>query len=124
MPPREKISTERRSDCPIAGALDVVGDRWTLLVLRDLFRGKQRYGEFAESDEGIPTNLLADRLARLEKLGLVTSELYQEKPKRYAYALTAQGRTLKPILRELALWGQQNVAGTQIRKEMAELMGG
>src|SRR5581483_2434864 len=67
---------ERRSNCPVACALDVVGDRWTLLLIRDLLLGKTRYGELAASSEHIPTNILADRLKKLERYGLITSRLY------------------------------------------------
>src|ERR1051325_4209596 len=99
MPKNSRSSApDRRSSCPIAGALDLLGDRWTLLVIRDLFAGKTRYGEFAASAEGIPTNILADRLVKLEHSGLVRSETYQENPPRYAYALTPKGVALKPVL--------------------------
>ena len=66
-------SHARRSRCPVACTLDVLGDRWSLLVVRDLVRGKRRYAEFLESPEGIPTNILADRLKRLASSGIITS---------------------------------------------------
>ena len=69
-------SSKARSPCPVAGALDLLGDRWTLLILRDLLLGKSRYGQFLASPEGISTNLLADRLQRLEAAGLVTAVPY------------------------------------------------
>ncbi|HVW22424.1 MAG TPA: helix-turn-helix domain-containing protein [Opitutaceae bacterium] len=109
----------RRSVCPVACALDLLGDRWTLLVVRDLFWGKSRYGEFAASPEKIPTNLLADRLARLEAAGIVDSERYQDHPPRHAYRLTKRGRELGPILRALAGWGRRHIAGTRTRDEVA-----
>src|SRR5271157_5785541 len=87
-----------RSPCPVAASLDLIGDRWTLLVIRDLFWGRQRYGEFLASPEAIPTNVLADRLARLKSAGLVTSAPYQENPPRQAYSLTEKGRDLEPVL--------------------------
>ncbi len=81
----------RRSTCPVACTLDVVGDRWTLLVIRDLFKGKKRYGDFLASPEKIPTNILADRLKRLEGEGLISSALYSEHPPRSEYRLTPEG---------------------------------
>lgn len=102
-----------RSGCPIAGALDVLGDRWTLVLVRDLFAGKQRYGEFQASPEGIPTNILADRLERLEKAGLIASAPYQRNPVRYAYTLTAKGRDLAPVLGAIATWGLRHLPGTR-----------
>src|SRR5215470_11563691 len=79
---------QRRSNCPVACSLDVLGDRWTLLVVRDLLLGKSRYGEFLASAEGIPTNLLADRLRRLEQAGLIFSQTYSCHPRRKSYQLT------------------------------------
>jgi DNA-binding HxlR family transcriptional regulator len=111
-PSRSSAKSVRRSACPIACALDLVGDRWTLLVLRDLFAGKTRYGEFAASAEGIPTNILAERLERLESAGLIESEPYQDNPPRFAYALTAKGRDLRPVLGALANWAQRHVPRT------------
>jgi len=112
-------STALRSPCPIAGSLDLIGDRWTLLVVRDLFWGKTRYGEFLASPEGIPTNILAERLERLETAGLVRSEPYQRHPPRHAYHLTAKGRDLQPVLGALVKWGKRHVPGTMTRDELA-----
>jgi DNA-binding HxlR family transcriptional regulator len=108
-----------RSPCPIAGSLDLIGDRWTLLVVRDLFWGKTRYGEFVASPEGIPTNILAARLQRLERAGLVSRKRYQDNPPRFAYALTRKGRSLGPVLSGLAAWGKRNIPGTKTRDELA-----
>src|SRR5579862_1405170 len=83
-----------RSMCAIANSLDILGDKWTLLVVRDLLHGKRTYGELAHSPEGIPTNILADRLKRLEGAGIIAGTPYQERPVRYAYALTPKGRAL------------------------------
>ncbi len=102
-----------RSNCPIGGALDLLGDRWTLLVVRDLFAGKRRYGEFQESAEGIPTNILADRLARLVAAGLVERTAYQQHPPRHEYRLTPAGGDLRPVLGALAAWGLRHVAGSR-----------
>ena len=102
-----------RSNCPIAAALDVLGDRWTLLVLRDaLLLGKSRFQEFQESPEGISSNTLTERLERLERHGLLVREVYRERPLRHRYVVTAKGRDLLPVLREAALWGMRHVPGT------------
>ncbi len=99
-----------RSACPIANALDLLGDRWTLLVIRDLlFVGKRRFGEFLTSPEGIPTNLLSDRLRRLEEGGVVEKVPYQLRPARYEYQLTAKGRDLFPVLRALIDWAVRHL---------------
>ena len=103
----------RRSLCPVACSLDVIGDRWTLLVIRDLFAGKHRYGEFLSSPEGIPTNILAERLKRLESAGLVASAPYSEHPPRYEYDLTERGRGLLPVLDAMANWGLEQFPGTK-----------
>jgi DNA-binding HxlR family transcriptional regulator len=103
-----------RSQCPVAGALDLVGDKWTLLVVRDLLRGKRRYGDLASSAERIPTNILADRLRRLEQAGLVERRQYNERPPRYEYRLTRMGKDLAPAVRTLAEWGVRYVPGTRV----------
>jgi DNA-binding HxlR family transcriptional regulator len=101
----------------------LIGDRWTLLVIRDFFWGKTRYGEFLASPEGIPTNILAERLARLAKAGLIKSAPYQKRPPRHAYALTAKGKDLKPVLAALAKWGKRHVPGTRTHEELAHEAG-
>jgi DNA-binding HxlR family transcriptional regulator len=102
----------RRSTCPVACALDVVGDRWTLLVIRDLLHGKKRFSEFLASPENIPTNLLTDRLKRLEHEGIITSTPYSEHPRRVEYAMTEQGRELGRAVHALATWGLGHFPGT------------
>ena len=105
-----------RSPCPIAGALDILGDAWTLLVMRDLlFYDKHRFAEFLESSEGISTNILAERLTRLEHWGLIERRRYQERPPRDEYVLTTRGYDLLPVLKELIKWGQQHVPGVALR---------
>jgi DNA-binding HxlR family transcriptional regulator len=96
-----------RSPCPVACALDVVGDRWTLLVVRDLRGGKRRYGDLLRSAESIPTNILAERLKRLERAGLVRRVQYSEHPPRAEYELTAEGQGLGETLDALGRWGRQ-----------------
>jgi DNA-binding HxlR family transcriptional regulator len=102
----------RRSACPVACALDVVGDRWTLLLIRDLLLGKSRYVEFQAAPEKIPTNILAERLKRLERAGLVQRTAYSERPPRYAYHLTEAGRALARTVDALAVWGLEQFPGT------------
>ncbi len=114
---RPAPSPTRRSPCPVAGALDLLGDKWTLLVVRDLFAGMKRYGEFAGGMEKIPTNLLADRLKRLTVAGLVTSSAYQDNPPRHEYALTPAGEALRPVMQELVNWGRRHLPGTMVRAE-------
>lgn len=106
------VAGQLRSKCPIAGALDILGDAWTLLVLRDLlFYDKHRFADFLASPEKISTNILAERLKRLERSGLVERKRYQARPPRDEYYLTARGHDLLPVLRELIKWGKAHVPG-------------
>ena len=105
---------EKRSACPIANTLDEIGDRWTLLIIRDMLIGKQRFEEFLQSDEHISTNILADRLKRLEQLGLITKEPYGSHSHRMSYSLTERGRSLEPIVDAIAQWGLANIEGTYV----------
>jgi DNA-binding HxlR family transcriptional regulator len=102
---------ERRSHCPVSCTLDVLGDRWSLLVVRDLVRGKHRYAEFLESKEGIPTNILAERLKRLAAKGIVKARRYSDRPPRREYVLTQKGEDLRPIVRAMVDWGVQYAGG-------------
>ena len=102
----------KRSPCALANSLDVVGDKWSLLVVRDLLYGKRTYGELANSPERIPTNILADRLKRLETASIVLRTPYQEHPARYAYTLTSKGNALGDVLRALVHWGKRHIPGT------------
>lgn len=102
----DRESPTPRSDCPVACALDLIGDRWTLLIVRDLMLGKRRFSEFLAPGEGIKTNILTDRLKRLEGSGLVGRVRYQERPPRFEYQLTPAGRELSPILKAVAAWGR------------------
>jgi DNA-binding HxlR family transcriptional regulator len=90
--------------CSIAGALELIGDRWSFLILRDLFLGLSRHDEFLHST-GVPPTTLSNRLKHLERTGLITREAYQEHPPRFAYELTEKGRKAKTILLALAQWG-------------------
>jgi DNA-binding HxlR family transcriptional regulator len=116
-PKRIKPKTEARdflrSPCAVACTLDLVGDKWSLLVVRDLLRGNVTYGALQNSPEGIPTNILADRLKRLEAAGLIAKSAYQEHPVRYAYALTEKGKALRDVLLAFVRWGKQHIPGTR-----------
>lgn len=107
-----------RSPCPIANLLDLVGDKWSLLVARDLFRGRATYGELLDSPERIPTNILADRLKRLEKAGIITRSPYQERPVRYAYELTNKGRDFSHLLVAITRWAKRHLPGTRTFDEL------
>ena len=102
-----------RSPCAVASTLDLVGDKWSLLVVRDLLRGNVTYGELQNSPEGIPTNILADRLKRLEEAGLIAKSAYQEHPVRFAYRLTEKGKALGDVLLALVRWGKKHIPGTR-----------
>ena len=106
---------KRRSPCPVACTLDLVGDRWTLLVIRDLFSGKAHFKEFCASPEHIATNILADRLQRLVNNKLAEKYPSEQQPGRDAYRLTARGNSLFPLLDALAAWGLKNIPGTAAR---------
>ena len=119
MPPSGRRSHD--SSCPIALSLDVFGDRWTLIVLRDLiFLGKRRFSEFAASREGIATNVLSDRLRRLEEDEIVVSEPDPEDGRRVLYRLTPKGVDLIPILVELILWGAKHQTSSRGPKAFLE----
>jgi DNA-binding HxlR family transcriptional regulator len=104
-----------RSPCPIANTLDILGDKWTLLIIRDAFAGKTTYGDFQISPENIPTNILADRLKRLVEYGILEKKPYQQRPVRYAYRLTGKGRLLGPVLKEIIHWGKKNIIDTEAK---------
>ncbi len=101
-----------RSACAVANSLDILGDKWSLLVVRDLLHGKRTYGKLALSPERIPTNILADRLERLERAGIVTRVPYQQRPVRYSYLLTPKGNALGEVLLAFVRWGKQHIPGT------------
>lgn len=116
---KEKADDFRRSACAVANTLDLVGDKWSLLVVRDMLHGKRTYGELADSPEGIPTNILADRLKRLEDAGIIASAAYQQRPVRYAYTLTERGRALGDVLLAFVRWGKRFIPGTKTLTEPA-----
>ena len=93
--------------CPVARTLNVVGDRWTMLVLRELSRGRKRYSKLLETLDGISTNLLAERLKKLEDAGMIYQVPYSEHPPRFEYRLTDKGRAFVPVLQALRDYGER-----------------
>jgi len=104
--------TSERSPCPIATTLDVVGDKWSLVIVRDMHTGKKRFNEFLSSPEGIPTNILTARLKRMEQTGLITRKPYQDRPPRFEYEMTERGRTLLPVLHAMCRWANTQAPDT------------
>ena len=108
-----QIPDNLRSICPLAAGLDIFGDSWSLLIVRDMIlHDRHRYGEFLAAGEGITTNILADRLKRLEAHGIIEKRPYQQHPVRNEYHLTDKGRALEPAMRVIIAWGLKYVPGT------------
>ncbi len=106
MPGRPK--SKRRSGCPVSNSLEIFGDRWSLLIIRDLMiRGLRNFKEFQQSGEGIASNILADRLRKLEASGIISGEAGATDGRKVDYRLTQKGIDLAPVLLELLLWGAQ-----------------
>ncbi len=110
---RQPSREPRRSPCPVACSLDIFGDRWTLLVIRDLILGRSRFKDFAASPEGIPTNILSDRLERLCENGIAEQMPAEDGTKRLAYRLTPKGNALRAVLKEIRDWGLRWEEGTK-----------
>jgi DNA-binding HxlR family transcriptional regulator len=103
--PKKKASPKRRSGCPLNASVEMLGDRWSLLIIRDMMvRGFQTFKEFLGSFEGIATNILADRLRRLEGYGIICTEQDPSDGRKLIYSLTAKGIDLAPVLAEMVLW--------------------
>jgi len=112
-------STAKRSLCPVSTALDVVGDKWTLLIIRDIgFLGRHRNKEFQQGPEKIPSNILASRLKMLLEKKLVRRTPYQSNPLRYEYFLTEAGEDLLPVINALAKWSADNVTGVRMPRRL------
>ena len=120
---KEKKTVEacHRSHCPVSCILEILGDKWTLLVVRDLFFGNHMFKDLLSSPEKIPTNILANRLKRLEEGGLVRRELYQKRPQRYAYYLTEKGLDLEPVMRSMIVWSNKYVPDTVKLEDILEV---
>jgi DNA-binding HxlR family transcriptional regulator len=107
VPSRSK--TARRSSCPVSVSLEILGDRWSLLIVRDMMvRAFRTFKQFEESGEGIATNILADRLRKLEAAGIVVAEPDATDRRRMAYRLTEKGIELAPVLLEILIWGARH----------------
>jgi DNA-binding HxlR family transcriptional regulator len=98
---------DSQDHCPVARTLDVVGDRWTMLVLRELSWGRRRFGALIESLDGISSNLLSDRLKRLERNGMVEQVMYSTHPPRAEYKLTPKGKAFVPVLVAMRAYGEE-----------------
>ena len=97
-----------QKDCPVANALDVIGEKWTLLVLRDLFRkGPLRFQDLEQGLRRVAPNTLSARLKSLERQGVIATRLYESHPPRYEYYLTDKGKALGPVLKALHGWGER-----------------
>ena len=107
MATRPEISAPYDMRCPIARTLDIIGERWTILILRDLLLdGPRKFQDFQQSLAGISPNTLSARLKRLEESGVVERRFYEQHPPRAEYLLTAKGRALGPVLKALLDWGR------------------
>ncbi len=103
----------KRSDCPITCTLDLLGDKWTLIILRDaIFSGYTTYGQFQSSTEKIATNILAARLQKLVEEGIFTKATDENNKRKIHYNITPKGATLKEVLLTVGLWGSEHIEGT------------
>jgi DNA-binding HxlR family transcriptional regulator len=108
-PVARRPKSVHRSGCPVSISLEVFGDRWSLLIIRDLMvRGYRMFKQFQQSGEGIATNILADRLRKLEAAGIITAEAVDGDRRRVGYRLTEKGIDLAPVLLELLIWGARH----------------
>jgi DNA-binding HxlR family transcriptional regulator len=127
--PRRRPGSDRRSECPLNASVEMLGDRWSLLIIRDMMlRGFRSYKEFMECYEGIATNILADRLRKLIANGIITAEPDPTDGRKLTYFLTAKGIDLTPVLTEMVLWasrhentGNQELI-QQMRKDKAKVI--
>ncbi len=105
----KKKKVKFRSDCPLSTALDIFGDKWSLLIIRDMvFKGRSTYGDFLEAGEGIATNILADRLAILECFRIISKHKHPESKAKVLYKLTSKGIELIPVLVEIISWSEKH----------------
>jgi len=106
---QRKPKSKRRSGCPVSVSLEMIGDRWSLLIIRDLMvRGYRTFKEFEDSGEGVATNILSDRLRKLKSTGIIATEVDATDQRRLNYRLTKKGIDLAPVLLELLIWGAQH----------------
>ncbi|KLN61916.1 hypothetical protein WH96_04315 [Kiloniella spongiae] len=111
----------RNSGCPVAFGLDTFGDRWSLLVIREIMlRGKRTYSEFLQAEEGIATNILIDRLKHLESQGILEKNRDPENRRSFVYSLTSKGYDLAPILIELIIWSGKHDDRANAKRDVLE----
>ncbi len=128
---RGLAKAKRRSGCPVSVSLEILGDRWTLLIIRDLMvRGCRTFGEFLEGGEGIATNILSDRLRKLERAGIVSAEAEESDGRKSNYRLTQKGIDLAPVLFDLLIWGARHertgaspAVATQMEAQREQILG-
>ena len=119
--PKKKASSKRRSGCPLNASVEILGDRWSLLIIRDMMlRGFRSYKEFLDSYEGIATNILADRLRKLIAHGIITTKLDPTDGRKLIYLLTPKGIDLAPVLTEMVLWaaGHEDTGNQALVRQM------
>ncbi len=111
----------KRSDCPISKVLDLVGDKWSLLILRDmLFFGKETYSDLQNSDEKMATNILSTRLEKLEQDGLISKRVSEQDKRKKLYKLTEKGIDMLPILLDMIVWSAKYASDTEIPEGLVE----
>jgi len=113
---------KQRSCCAIANGLDLLGDRWSLLIIRDLmFTNRREFGHFLNAGEGISTNILSERLERLQQADIIRKEPHPNHGKKFVYQLTDKGIKLAPAVIEFALWGCEAIEGAGFPRVVMEL---
>jgi DNA-binding HxlR family transcriptional regulator len=121
--PRKNPAPKRRSPCPLNASVEMLGDRWSLLIIRDMMlRGSKTYKEFMDSFEGIATNILADRLRKLEAYGIISVQQDPSDGRKLIYLLTAKGIDLAPVMTEMVLWAaaHENTGNQPLIRQMKE----
>jgi DNA-binding HxlR family transcriptional regulator len=109
--------------CPIALTLDIIGERWTMIIIRDLYFGRTRFNQLLESSQGMSTKILSERLKLLEQHGLVERIVYNEHPLRAEYRLTAKGMSLEPVLNAIGEWGAANLMKAADARKLTKQIG-
>jgi len=113
----QRKAIKRRSNCPVTYTLDIIGDRWAVLIIRDIiFFDKSAFGDFAKSQEGIATNILTDRLKRLEEQDVLLKKTDEKNQKKFIYSLTQKGLDLLPVIVEMILFSEKHDPETAVTK--------
>ena len=112
---------KKRSLCPVSSALDIIGDKWSLLIVRDLvFEGKNTYGQYLRGEEGIATNILADRLEWLEQTGIIKRSPHPDGRTKSTFKLTAKGADLIPLIVDMVVWSDKHLEISAQARQMAK----